>query len=108
MMGNLDADSGVESFALYAELAKSHKWLDKVTYFVGMHRIFISGIQFGNDNLNIRLSERPDIWPDVPDMLLGTVLFINRNQKLSSTKKQLLIFSPKKLKVKESRRSGQI
>jgi hypothetical protein len=30
MMGNLDADSGVESFALYAELTKSHKWLDKV------------------------------------------------------------------------------
>ncbi len=29
-MGNLDADSGVESFALYAELTKSHKWLDKV------------------------------------------------------------------------------
>ena len=100
MMGNLDADSGVESFALYAELAKSHKWLDKVTYFVGMHRIFISGIQFGNDNLNIRLSERPDIWPDVPDMLLGTVLFINRNQKLSSTKKTTFNFFPKKAQSK--------
>ena len=30
MMGNLDSDSGVESFALYSELTKSHKWLDKV------------------------------------------------------------------------------
>ena len=108
MMGNLDADSGVESFALYAELAKSHKWLDKVTYFVGMHRIFISGIQFGNDNLNIRLSERPDIWPDVPDMLLGTVLFITETKNYLLLKKQLLLFSPKKLKVKDSRRSGQI
>jgi hypothetical protein len=31
MVGNLEQDSGVESFALYAELTKSHKWLDKVT-----------------------------------------------------------------------------
>ena len=30
MVGNLEQDSGVESFALYAELTKSHKWLDKV------------------------------------------------------------------------------
>ena len=37
MMGNLDADSGVESFALYAELAKSHKWWEKVSTIPYLH-----------------------------------------------------------------------
>ena len=30
MVGNLDSDSSQESFSLYSELSKSHKWLDKV------------------------------------------------------------------------------
>jgi hypothetical protein len=39
MVGNLEQDSGVESFALYAELTKSHKWLDKVTLFSFIFRV---------------------------------------------------------------------
>lgn len=42
MMGNLDADSGVESFALYSELVRSHKWLDKAHDYAGNAASFLS------------------------------------------------------------------
>jgi len=42
MVGNLDSDSSQESFSLYSELSKSHKWLDKVHEYAGGASAYLS------------------------------------------------------------------
>jgi len=42
MVGSMDSDSSQESFPLYTELAKSHKWLDKVHDYAGGAAAYLS------------------------------------------------------------------
>ncbi|XP_023329088.1 mediator of RNA polymerase II transcription subunit 27 isoform X3 [Eurytemora carolleeae] len=43
MVGNLDADSSVESFALYTDITRSHRWLDKTHEYAGAAAAYLSG-----------------------------------------------------------------
>eukprot|EP00088_Acartia_fossae_P040954 TRINITY_DN42725_c0_g1_i1.p1 TRINITY_DN42725_c0_g1~~TRINITY_DN42725_c0_g1_i1.p1 ORF type:complete len:292 (-),score=32.80 TRINITY_DN42725_c0_g1_i1:249-1124(-) len=42
MVGNLDSDSSQESFSLYADISRSHKWLDKVHEYAGGASTYLS------------------------------------------------------------------
>ena len=66
MVGNLDSDSSHESFSLYTELARSHKWLDKVLIdclidfkkYLFMKNVFLIGtilyVAYGN-TINVKI-----------------------------------------------------
>jgi len=42
MVGNLDSDSSIESFGLYTDLARSHRWLDKAHDYAGAAAAYLS------------------------------------------------------------------